>query len=257
MKQTTLTILFFIFLFTINGFAQQLAHHSQYMFNDLFINPAIAGTKDNHPLMGTIRNQWLGLDDAPQTQTMSFHGSWIKNMGLGAILTNDVTGPARQTGIQLNYSYQIQLKEESYLSLGIAGILNQHILNKDMIALDEPNDNAVVGGNEEDIVPEASFGIYFFGEKFYAGIAVPQLFQSKVDFSADIQGEGNQLVRHYFAHGGYRIDAGEDLEIEPSVLVKAIENAPLQFDINAKVIYKEMVWLGCSYRSMESLVALL
>ena len=67
MKQTTLTILFFIFLFTINGFAQQLAHHSQYMFNDLFINPAIAGTKDNHPLMGTIRNQWLGLDDAPQT----------------------------------------------------------------------------------------------------------------------------------------------------------------------------------------------
>jgi type IX secretion system PorP/SprF family membrane protein len=257
MKKANWIFIFCITLLTLEGFSQQLAHHSQYMFNDFFINPAIAGTKSHHPLMGTIRNQWLGLDDAPQTQSISYHGSWIKNMGLGAILTNDVTGPARQTGLQLAYSYHIQVKEGNYLSLGIAGILNQHVLNKDLIVLDEPNDQAAMGGSEEDLVPEASFGIYFFGEKFYAGIAVPQLFQSKVDFSADLQGEGNQLVRHYFAHGGYRIDAGEDLEIEPSVLVKAIENAPLQFDINTKVTYKEMVWIGCSYRAMESLVALI
>ena len=36
-------------------------------------------------------------------------------MGLGAILTNDVTGPARQTGLQLAYSYHIQVKEGNYL----------------------------------------------------------------------------------------------------------------------------------------------
>jgi len=78
-----------------------------------------------------------------------------------------------------------------------------------------------------------------------------------VDFSTDLQGDGSQLVRHYFAHGGYIIDLGGDMQIEPSVLVKAIQNAPIQFDINAKAIYKEMAWIGCSYRSMESLVALL
>ena len=70
--------------------AQQIPHHSQYMFNDFFINPAVAGTKSYQPIMVTARNQWVGLSDAPTTQTMSFHGSWINNMGLGLILTNDI-----------------------------------------------------------------------------------------------------------------------------------------------------------------------
>ena len=58
-------------------------------------------------------------------------------------------------------------------------------------------------------------------------------------------------------HAGYKFKTGDDIEIEPSLLIKGIKNAPFQFDINTKVIVKEFAWLGCSYRSMESIVALL
>ena len=237
--------------------AQQIPHHSQYMFNDFFINPAVAGTKSYQPIMVTARNQWVGLSDAPTTQTMSFHGSWINNMGLGLIIANDVTGPARQAGLQLAYSYHILLKDEIYLSLGLSGSVTQHILNKSTIDLDDPNDNALLTGNNETIVPDASFGVYCYGKQFYFGIAAPQLFESKVDFNTSDQLETNSLTRHYYMHAGYKFKTGDDIEIEPSLLIKGIKNAPFQFDINTKVIVKEFAWLGCSYRSMESIVALL
>ena len=131
--------------------AQQMPHYSQYMFNDFCINPAIAGTKSYQPIMVMIRNQWVGLDDAPRTQTLSLHGSWIKNTGIGGMIINDVTGPAHQTGIQLAYAYHILLKGESYLSLGISGTLAQYVLDKDAIELDDPNDNAILGGKEKTI----------------------------------------------------------------------------------------------------------
>ena len=52
------------------------------------------------------------------------------------------------------------------------------------------------------------------------------------------------------------INMADDIEVEPSVMLKATSAAPLQLDINARVIYKEMVWVGFSYRTGDAAVAM-
>jgi len=227
------------------------------MFNDFFINPAIAGTKGYAPVMLTMRNQWMGLQDGPQTQTISMHGPILKNMGLGGILLNDITGPLRQTGLQLSYSYHLYLKKDLNLSFGLAGLFFEHIMDQDKIILDDPVDNALIGGQQKTFVPEASFGMLFFGKNYHLGFSVPQLLQNKIDFNTSNELQMNRLVRHYFLNAGYQFELNNKIDIEPSLLFKALESAPSQLDINAKITYDKMAWLGFSYRMEESLVFLL
>ena len=226
-------------------FGQLLPHYSQYMFNDNFINPAIVGTKGYNLASLTFRSQWTGFNDAPITETVSMYGPIGENMGFGGILLNDKTGPRRTTGIQLSYAYRIQVfDDESKISFGLSGILYQHVLDKDKLIPDIIGDEALQGGREKTLAPDAAFGVYYYTDKYYAGFSVPQLFQ-------------NKLQRHYFLTGGYQYEINEDFDVEPSFLIKAVVRVPVQFDVNAKLVYQEKYWSGLSYRHKESIVFML
>jgi hypothetical protein len=41
----------------------------------------------------------------------------------------------------------------------------------------------------------------------------------------------------------------EDLKVKPQAMVKMVQNAPLQYDINANFLIKNKIWAGVSYRS--------
>ena len=53
--------------------AQQDAQYTQYMYNTVSVNPAYAGSRGHLSIAGLYRNQWLGLDGAPETQTFNIH----------------------------------------------------------------------------------------------------------------------------------------------------------------------------------------
>ena len=84
--------------------AQQVPMYSQYFFNNYAYNPAVGGTQQTVDVASNHRYQWVGLQDAPRTYTLSVHGP-TKNlkMGLGAFLFTDHVGPTRRTGLQFSY----------------------------------------------------------------------------------------------------------------------------------------------------------
>ena len=55
-------------------FAQQDAQYNQYIFNELVINPAYAGTKEIINANAFFSKQWLGVDGSPSTETVSIDG---------------------------------------------------------------------------------------------------------------------------------------------------------------------------------------
>uniref|UniRef100_UPI00404A7A54 type IX secretion system membrane protein PorP/SprF n=1 Tax=Flavobacterium sp. TaxID=239 RepID=UPI00404A7A54 len=64
--------------------AQQEAHFTQFADNQLFVNPAYAGS--NEILNATVlhRQQWVGFTGAPQTSTFSMHSPLsYESVGLG------------------------------------------------------------------------------------------------------------------------------------------------------------------------------
>ena len=248
----------FILLITISSysFAQQLTYNSQYMMNQFLINPAAAGTKNFMPISTSFRQQWAGFNDAPRTQMISAHSKVGENMGVGGILYNDVTGPMRNIGFQGSYSYHLKLNEKSKLAMGLSVSLTQHVLDGSDFILDNNNDQVLNGGKQKSFNPDGCFGLFYFGDRYFAGISIPQLIENKLKFGDNID-NSNRQVRHYYFSGGYKFPVGENFEIEPSVLMKYLPTSPFQFDLNTRLFYKNNLWTGVSYRHNESIVALL
>ena len=253
MKKLTIVLITISISFT--GYSQQLTYNSQYMLNQFLINPAAAGTKEYMPISTSFRQQWAGFNDAPRTQMLSVHSPIGENMGVGGILYNDVTGPLRNIGFEGSYSYHLKINDASKLALGLSISLTQHVLDGSNFILNNTNDQVLNGATQKSFNPDGSFGLYYYSEKGFLGISVPQLIENKLKFGDNIE-ELNRQVRHYYLSGGYRFPMGDNLELEPSILLKYTIASPFQFDVNARLFYKENLWTGISYRHDESVVSM-
>jgi type IX secretion system PorP/SprF family membrane protein len=107
--------------------AQQKMQFTQYMFNGLVINPAYAGADEALSLTFIHRSQWAGVENAPQTQTLSAHTLFKrKHFGLGLTIVNDKIGVHKNLSILSNYAYHLRTGKKSALSFGLqAGMNNQ------------------------------------------------------------------------------------------------------------------------------------
>lgn len=237
------------------SFGQQLTFNSQYMLNPYLINPAAAGTNERLNVATSFRQQWSGFNDAPRTQMLSFNMLAGKNMGVGAVLYNDITGPLRNIGFTGSYAYHLDINDNSKISFGLSLSLTQHVLDANSFVLNDEVDATLNTGNMRSLNPDASFGIQYYGKNYHIGIATPQLIENKYKFGNDFE-EINRHVRHYYLTGAYRFEINPDFEIEPSTLLKYAPAAPFQFDINARLIYSQSMWVGVSYRDRASLVAM-
>lgn len=240
---------------SIQMHSQQLPLYSQYMFNNFLLNPGITGSVDYFPIRITARQQWAGIKGAPSTQAISAH--YLLNnqkFGVGGYLFNDKFGPLSQTGLQASFAYHVPLMGiNSKLGLGLAFKAFQFKFDETDLVTIDPNDAAVTHGKIAKFVPDADFGAYLYNEKYYVGLSATQLIQFKIDLG-DSNLDKNQIIRHYYLNGGYRIAVNEEFEIEPSVLIKGTMRTPWQIDLNAKAIYKSMYWGGLSYRTSKDLV---
>jgi type IX secretion system PorP/SprF family membrane protein len=242
-----------IFLIAQVNFAQQIPYFSQYQLNHYTINPAATGITDKIPVELSYRKIWAGLPGSPSVQFLSGDMEIAKNMGLGAKIFNYQAGPLRKTGMEISYSYHILLNSSgTYLSFGLSGLLYQFFLDKSKLQVEDATDEAFLG-NEKMIVPDASFGVYLYNKNYYAGLSIPQLFEKNIDLKSDNILQQKQ-VRHYYLHGGYIFEVGDNFKIEPSLLLKFIEIGLFQADINARAIYKDMLSFGLSYRTSDAIV---
>src|SRR5688500_2133531 len=117
-------ILYFLVI-GLSARAQQLPQYSQYMLNEMAINPAVAGRDDFAEVRSNSRQQWIGITDAPRTYMLTLQRPVTgRNMGLGMNLFTDIVGPTRRTGLSFSYAYHLKLNKELNLSFGLsAGIL--------------------------------------------------------------------------------------------------------------------------------------
>jgi len=250
----------FLFALGIIGmgscYAQQLPQYSQYLINDYVLNPGITGTKNYFEAKTNHRFQWVGLTDAPRTFILSMHGPIkAENMGVGGYLFTDVTGPTSRVGAYGSYAYHIDLNgDDMKLSLGLFGGILQYNVDGSKITLAQEDDPLATIGIESILIPDAGAGAYWYGDKYYLGVSVPQLLQNKLDLTGN---EIGRLASHYFVMGGYKFELDNDFEVEPSFLMKYVAPVPVQFDLSARVSYKQTFWLGGSYRTNDAMSVLI
>ncbi|RPD37896.1 PorP/SprF family type IX secretion system membrane protein [Chitinophaga barathri] len=240
--------------------AQQEAMYTQYMFNMLAVNPAYAGSRGVLSATAMYRNQWVGVEGAPRTGSVSFDmATRNKKVGLGIQAFNDRIGIVKTTGFYASYAYRINFNEQgSSLAIGLQGGLSNYKADLTKVDLIDGGDPAFMQ-NINAIMPSFGAGVFYNTPKFYAGFSVPNLVKSYLRkdqylYSTEVTA---QKYLHLFLMAGYVFDLNESLKLKPSFLVKAVRGAPIEADVNVNFWIKEIVGIGASYRTGDAIAGLL
>jgi|TARA_B110000483_G_C18177292_1_gene535507 type IX secretion system PorP/SprF family membrane protein len=247
-------ILFFtVFIFCgVQSNAQQLPQHTQYLFNDYIINPAIGGANTYFDVKANQRMQWVGIKDAPRTFIFSLNGPLnSRKVGLGGHIYSDITGPTRRTGGHLSYAYHFQVTRTIKLGLGLSGGISQFLIDGSQIDISNTDDVALSKYGQSVVVPEAGVGLYLRDDKFFVGISSPQVLNSRLQFFDDNTSSGSQLARHFFLVGGYEFEFGV-FKVKPFAMAKYVTPF-FQFEAGVQGTYMDMVWLGVNFRQGDGL----
>lgn len=237
------------------AFSQQDPMYSQYVFNGMLINPAYAGTHDVLSATMLYRDQWVSVPGAPRTGILSLDAPFRNDkVGLGLNVAFDKIGVTSHTDLSAIYSYKIRFSA-STLSFGLQGGLGFSTSNFTSVKYsDNATADVAFQNNFSEVLPNVGFGMYYYSDKFYAGLSVPQIggFAIEKALNRNAEAAHLDLANHYFISTGYTFDLSSDLKLKPSVLLKYVKGAPVEADINAIVQCYDLLALGISYRSLSS-----
>lgn len=255
MKKFKLFLLLITGLLSIDSYAQQDPGYTQYMYNMNVLNPAYAGSKETLSIGVLGRLQWVNIDGAPKTFTLSANAPIGNNVGLGVSVIVDKIGPVSEQNLYADFSYTIKMSEEGKLAFGLKGGVTLHSLDELALTTIDPNDPAALDF-ENRMFPNIGVGAFYYTDKFYVGLSLPNMLETKHFEKENGLTKASEKM-HYFLTGGYVFDLSETLKFKPSVMVKAASGAPLSIDLSANFLLYDKFELGASYRIDDSISGLI
>ena len=265
MRKSYIAILVLLLLgTTFSSNAQQDPQYTQYMYNTIAINPAYAGSRDVLSIVGLHRSQWVGIDGAPRTQTLSLHSPLgFTRSGLGGTIIHDKIGPVTESQFNIDYSYTIPTSNTGKLSFGIKATANLMSVNYDELKRFDLDDSEYDQLVNNRFSPNVGAGLFYYTDTFYAGLSVPNFLETK-HFDSDVvtltDSSSSSFIAkerlHYYFTIGKTFDLSDVVLFKPALLTKATVGAPLQVDVSANFLFHEKLTLGLAYRWDAALSAL-
>lgn len=271
--------------------AQQTPQYSQFTRNALMYNPAFAGIEDYTDLNATVRKQWMGFNNAPQTYGLSIHGRLNKNYslpgfppyslriskpelydrlavkeekgkkktrhGLGGYLMGDKYGPIKTYSGMLTYAYHIPLGENFTWSIGAGAGINHSDINIMELEVMNPEDvlyNSYAAEGASHTYFNMNLGTVLYGRNFFLSYASNQLLRNKM---FDGVTQENKLNIHHYGTAGLVLGVTNNIDLYPHAVVKYVDNAPVSIDGLLKARFGDLIWAGAGYRHDEAVVGML
>ncbi|VAW09946.1 FIG00651910: hypothetical protein [hydrothermal vent metagenome] len=228
--------------------AQKEPQYTQYMYNIGSFNPGYVGTVETPDISGLYRAQWIDLPGAPRTIRFGANVPLSnEKMGLGFNIVNDQLGPSTQTYVDLAYSYQFNVSENTKLSFGMD--VGGSFLNVDFSKGTFENPGEPILGREliQKFYPTVGAGFFLYGQDtWYLGASIPNFLTDGI-YNDDVATIVEDKVQLNFI-GGYVFDLSENLKFKPAFLINYIGGAPLNTNISTNFLINEKFTLGASYR---------
>jgi type IX secretion system PorP/SprF family membrane protein len=186
--------------FVVKG--QENPRSTQYIFNSILFNPAVAGIENYIDLKVGYRKQWAGLADAPTTQYVSIHApigdNYVRSSinsfsqegynpmsrsfvntytsaephhGIGLYALTDKAGRIRNTSLNLAYAYHLGLSNVLNLAVGASGGMSSINIDVDNIIAEQIDDPLFLADNNNLLRPDVSIGIWLYSAQFFAGFS--------------------------------------------------------------------------------------
>jgi len=231
--------------------AQQDHQFTQFTYTKLNYNPGVAAINDQISIVGRHRNQWSGLNGAPQAQSILVNLPLnAKSIGFGVALNRATIGINSLSDLTAMYAYKLRL-QNAYVSLGLQASIRQFtndFTKEGLIAID--------GFDPDPTINEARFttnlynlgiGAYIESDHYYLGLSLPRSIKNSTSDTGNSM--GSTEVRHLYGMLGFRFKLSNTWDTAPHLLLKLAENAPYDLDIQNNFTYKEQVTLGINIRA--------
>jgi type IX secretion system PorP/SprF family membrane protein len=235
--------------------AQQLPVYTNYVLNPYAYNPAYAGSKPDAVINLNYRNQWVGFQDAPKTYMVSLHSpiGKQKKVAIGAMFNSDNVGLLGRTSGYLTFGYHVKLNKNYKLGFGISAGMVQYRIKLYDAKIADAGDDMLTGNILSHNVFDSNGGLYLYSDKLFFGVATYQYIGNKINF----KDSKSNLSQHAYATLGYTFKVSKNVFIQPSALAKFNAPLPIQPEFTLRMLYKNLFWLGGSYRMNDAASALL
>ena len=259
MQKIIFAIALFLSVFILKAQELTIPQLSQYLAdNNFVISPTYAGIGDHVKIRLNGLTQWVGIKDAPDTQSLAADMRVGEQSGVGILLYNDSNGNTKQRGARVSFAHHLTIDryEDKFLSFGLSYNFNQFRLDIENLGVENgqmlTDDRATTNHNFD-------VGVLYRWDKFYFNINASNILEKDLSgFSVsnlnDIL-EPNKL-RNYYLYTGYRYKKSKNsnLEIEPSLFFNLYESDNRSIlDLNVKARwynFEDYYYVGLSYRSL-------
>lgn len=235
--------------------AQQESVFTFYKSQMNLVNPAYVGINNETLWTSSIRNQWSGIEDAPETQTLSYSTSLGKNMGIGASVINDKTFIEKETFVGVDFSYKIQMNTTTGLYLGIKAGGNFYDVNTTGLeSYNIESDQALSSINTFN--PNFGIGAVLKEDKWYVSLSIPRLFNTnKAKNQSGIAMSATDRP-HVYLSGGYDFVLDPTFVLKPSVMMRYVNGAPVSLDLTTMLQIDTNFEIGGMYRTDKAFAAM-
>ena len=267
-------------------FAQQPYQLSQYFQHPHAINPSLSGIDDFWKVNVGYRQQWTGIEDAPQVYFLSFNGVFKKpdirmnsvrisrpeayeeqesdeafrkrmqKHGFGGFLSRNEMGNYRITNGLLSYAYHMPLSRKVSMSVGASASMTNNGFKRADYLVRTPNDEvyrALISGELNQTYYDLNVGATLYGKRFYVGYTATQLVMART--STNELADATTYINHY-AMVGYQLSLSKQLMLQPSLMVRYDKLQDARFDANVKLRFDDLIWAGIAYRNKEAIAGM-
>lgn len=240
-----------IFIMSETLDAQQQSLHTMFMYNKLLVNPAYAGYHEHPCATAHVREQWIGFDGAPKTQSLSFHGPLSsQRIGIGFNIQRRSIGVSSSTTIDGIYDYRFPVGT-GVLSLGVqasARFLEVDYTDPKVRTVQDIDlDPGVESISDNKFIANVGAGVYYYTPKFYVGLSAPRLMNSDIDFELNNLFTAREQA-HFYLMTGVALSLDHRMSFVPQVLVRYVEGAPVDIDLNLGIRWWEDYSVGVTFR---------
>ncbi|OFY23341.1 MAG: hypothetical protein A2W98_05465 [Bacteroidetes bacterium GWF2_33_38] len=212
--------------------------HTLHQNNATIYNPAATGL---------FNKQFFSLSNFYSPQSL-FHYNTITsvydykltkmNSGLGLSYSYADAEFLKNHSMNLNYSYQVRLKNERYLSFGVSAGLSHLAYDYNEINI---NPSVIPYIKRSGNMFDMNMGIMYKTPKMYLGIASTTVLQTKSEY-LEIKHR-----RDYNMFASYNIGLNSNFEIVPSVIMQSDFMNYTEYNLSVSSIYKKKFIGGLSY----------
>lgn len=246
-----------LLLFISSGvFAQQESILAFYSNHLNLVNPAAVSVNGETQFRTSIRQQWTGIKDAPQTQSASFMTPVSKNLSFGISVVKDEVFIEKQTFATVDFSYKVQLNDALDLFMGIKAGGNNYEVNTTGLqtynyGITDPNLESISRFN-----PNIGIGFYLKHKDYYISMSTPKMLDTKRAKTENGFATAATDQAHYYFSAGRTFEVTPSIDLVPSIMVRYVNGAPFSTDFTTTAKFDDKVNLGVTYRTDRSFAGL-